>query len=170
MIVGWYWRTRKRLLDLRDSASSLHEISIEDLAAALAQLNRWGGRVPVPYNVARHSVDTVRLARADGASREIQYECLMHDVTEAFVGDVCAPIKAALPDLRDLERNLRARLAPRWCLALVEPPVVHEYDQMAAKAELEYVRSDRAQAQDWRESRDLFVRWYYELAPRDAPR
>jgi len=145
-------------------------VPIEYIATALAQINRWGGRMAVPYNVARHSLDTVRLARLAGESRQIQYECLMHDASEAFVGDVVAPVKAELPAFKALEQQVRGQLAPVFGFSTFEPRIVHAYDLEARAHEYAYLCSGRARDELWRESRDRFLAAYMRLAPADAPR
>lgn len=161
MIVAW----GARLVDL----DNLPALRPYDLAAALAQINRWGGRMLVPYSVARHSIDCARLAREAGEPRWVQYECLMHDATEALVGDLPSPIKAHMPGYIDLEARVRAQLAHVYALEPVEPDAVRAYDLAAREREHAYLRGSPRE-EPWRESRDRWYAWYLRLAPAGVPR
>jgi hypothetical protein len=66
------------------------DFDIHDIAHALAAVNRFNGHTRLPYSVAEHSV-------------HVSYECcamfaldgLLHDASEAYLGDVCRPLKQA---------------------------------------------------------------------------
>lgn len=139
VVLGWWHPDgRETLFDLREIPWT--EISVEDIALALAKLNRWGGRVPVPYSVAEHSVDCLHLARRAGEPVEVQRECLLHDVAEAFLGDVPSPLKAALPRYLEFETLVQAQVNHRFDLGHhgVE---VKRYDVAARERELARARA-----------------------------
>lgn len=68
---------------------------IQDIAYALAHLNRYTGHVG-RYSVAEHSVRVARALRAEGADNGTQKAGLMHDAHETYCGDVASPIKHVL--------------------------------------------------------------------------
>lgn len=74
----------------------LSEMTLRDLAAMLAKVNRFGGATFKPYSVAQHSVFVSRLVQAQGGTRAAQMWGLMHDAHEAFTGDIPTPVKKAL--------------------------------------------------------------------------
>jgi len=65
------------------------------LAFAIAHANRYAGHGGI-YSVAEHSVLGTRALQDQGHGRGIQAGFLLHDLHEAVVGDVSAPVKAAL--------------------------------------------------------------------------
>lgn len=77
------------------------EVDAHDIAQALANLCRFGGRCRAFYSVAQHSVWVAdycaRLWPGDSA---LHLHALMHDAAEAYVGDVVSPLKPAVHVLR----------------------------------------------------------------------
>jgi hypothetical protein len=65
------------------------DIRIEDVAHGLACINRFGGHLAEPYNVAQHSLIVSDLCE------ERPLWALLHEVAEALsgLGDVCGPTK-----------------------------------------------------------------------------
>lgn len=69
------------------------EIDIKDIARGLAMKCRYGGHVTRFYSVAEHSVHVSRNVPA-----EHRRQGLLHDATEAYLGDMIRPLKYQ-PDL-----------------------------------------------------------------------
>jgi hypothetical protein len=69
---------------------------IEEIAHALAQINRFTGHARRPYSVAEHSLLVAAIAASEGATPIAQLAALLHDAHEAYAGDVASPIKWAL--------------------------------------------------------------------------
>lgn len=63
------------------------DVSILDIAHHLSNICRFGGACSPFYSVAQHSVITSQLAR------KYPRLALMHDATEAYVGDIVRPLK-----------------------------------------------------------------------------
>jgi hypothetical protein len=66
-------------------------IRIDDIAAALSKICRFGGQTNAFYSVAQHSVLVAALA-----PEKLKREGLMHDAAEAYLGDVIKPLKVML--------------------------------------------------------------------------
>jgi len=75
------------------------DITVEDVAHKLAQVNRFGGSTDYPYSVAQHAVFVAERLRRQGASGRLQQLGLHHDDAEAFLGDIPRPWKAMLGDV-----------------------------------------------------------------------
>ncbi len=74
-------------------------ICFEDVAIPLSNICRFGGQIEEFYSVAEHSVNCAKMAEDDGLSKEVRLACLLHDATEAFLGDVIRPLKKILAPL-----------------------------------------------------------------------
>lgn len=88
------------------------DIVIEDIAQGLSRTSRYYGatRGDVGYTVAQHSV----LASHLGAP-EHRLALLLHDASEAYVGDVISPLKKLLGQTyRDIEDRIMVAVASRF--------------------------------------------------------
>jgi hypothetical protein len=83
-------------------------ITLYDIAHALSRAPRWAGHTDIPWTVAEHSILVAELYRIESndTDPEVYRGLLLHDATEAFLADLPSPIKALLPDYRDLETTL----------------------------------------------------------------
>lgn len=72
--------------------------NIEDIAHALANICRWTGHTSRFYSVAEHCIRAAAIAPP-----ECKLHVLMHDATEAYLGDVATPLKQLLPEYSHLE-------------------------------------------------------------------
>jgi hypothetical protein len=71
-------------------------VVLDDVAHALANLNRYTGHTGYAYSVAQHSVAVSRYLEITGAPLIIQLAGLLHDAHEAYFGDISAPMKEFL--------------------------------------------------------------------------
>ena len=97
-------------------------VAIEDIAHALARICRWTGHVESFYSVGEHSLHVCEqvlaaTAELDDAERaRCGLWALLHDASEAYIGDVSTPLKrylrgTALQSIYDqLERTMCLRL------------------------------------------------------------
>jgi hypothetical protein len=63
------------------------QLDIRDIARALAKRCRFGGHCRVFYSVAQHSVIVSELVEQRGGDVEDVFAALMHDASEAYLGD-----------------------------------------------------------------------------------
>jgi uncharacterized protein len=68
-----------------------------DIARALANQCRFGGHCRVFYSVAQHSVLVSQVVEQRGGDAEDAFAALMHDATEAYLGDMPHPLKHRSP-------------------------------------------------------------------------
>lgn len=80
-------------------------ININDIAHALANLCRFTGHTREFYSVAQHSVIVSHLVAPEHALR-----ALLHDASEAYIGDLSSPLKSQSPSYCEIERNLQAKI------------------------------------------------------------
>lgn len=124
-----------------------------DIIRALANVCRWGGACTPFYSVAEHSVWVAREASKsaaswapDSAKRPLFAYALLHDASEAYLGDVRWPIKV-LPEFafyRAAESRLQREIHVAFGLDADAPEWVHReidrFDKLEAVRErAEYV-------------------------------
>jgi hypothetical protein len=86
-------------------------VLIEDIAHALAHINRFTGHTSQPWSVGQHSLLVYALALWHTASPAAHRAALLHDAHEAYVGDVSSPIKCALgPAWAAFEERIEKRV------------------------------------------------------------
>ena len=204
--MSWIQTISGVAFDLVDSVKQ--EYRIEDIAHALSNLCRFNGHTREFYSVAQHSVlvsYTVELAVFD-QQEQIPIESrggpeaveelriaglwgLLHDASEAYLGDVTSPLKTALRktpfDVSTYDR-LEAQIMSGVCLAFglppVQPALVREMDlRILATERRDVMRANCAR--DWQlryeplpgvsiepcrpgPARDLFLHRFAELTPR----
>jgi hypothetical protein len=99
------------------------EIFIDDIAASLSKLCRFGGHTRRFYSVAEHCVHV-----ANAAWPQIALDALLHDASEAYLSDVIRPIKPFLSNYREIEERLEAAIAERFRLDWPMPAEIKRLD------------------------------------------
>ncbi|NIG98874.1 MAG: HD family hydrolase [Serratia symbiotica] len=103
--------------------ATVNDIEIEDIATALSHLCRFCGHLPEFYSVAQHSVLCSQLVPPMFA-----FEALMHDAAEVYYHDIPAPLKALLPDYRQIEAFVDELIRFQFNLSLTFSPDVKYAD------------------------------------------
>lgn len=111
-----------------------YRFDIEVIAHALSNICRYGGHSNRFYSVAEHSVLVSRVVPP-----ELALCGLLHDASEAFVGDMPSPLKAMCQSYRTIENRVQAAIANSFGLPYPFPPEVHLADKMLYKAEREQI-------------------------------
>jgi|SRR6185503_15916877 len=105
------------------------DVLIEDIAHALSRLCRWVGHVPVEqYSVGLHSMHVCDLV---GPNLNHQLAALLHDASEAYLGDIAKPVKVLLPDYKVAENRLMACISQALGFEFPLPEIVHQADAAA---------------------------------------
>lgn len=101
------------------------DIDIKDIARALSLTNRFGGHTQFAYSVAQHSILVASKASPANALR-----ALMHDATEAYLGDIPRPIKRApqMAGYAEMEAAVERAICARFDLPC--PLVNDEIDSL----------------------------------------
>ncbi len=85
-------------------------IDILDIAHALSMQCRFAGHCKRFYSVAEHSVHVFRLLSRQGHYSDLLKAALLHDASEAYLGDVTRPLKLQLAEYRDIEAQVQAAI------------------------------------------------------------
>jgi hypothetical protein len=118
----------------------VEDIFIEDIAASLSKLNRFTGYTSRTYTVAEHC-----LLGLDYLPAWERFEYLMHDASEAYLGDVSGPLKSLkeMDGYNVLECRWMFAIAERFGLKKKTPGGVKLTDQRMLLTEMRDLRGRR---------------------------
>jgi 5'-deoxynucleotidase YfbR-like HD superfamily hydrolase len=105
-------------------------IHLEDIAHGLAYQCRFNGQTSEFYSIAQHS-----LMVADIVPPELRFAALLHDASEAYLGDVVKPLKALLPNYKDIELRVEKMIAAHFGIADMFDPRIKQADMIALATE-----------------------------------
>jgi hypothetical protein len=92
------------------SNPSAESIDIIDIAHHLSYICRWNGAVKKYLSVAEHCCRGAEVAKA-----EHKFDVLMHDASEAYLGDVTSPLKRLLGKVyKDLEERFMKVISEKY--------------------------------------------------------
>lgn len=99
------------------------DICIGDIAEALSKLCRYNGHIREFYSVAQHSVILSYLVPEEDA-----LTALLHDATEAYVGDMVRPLKSLFPEFSEIEHKIWEVIAQKYHLKTEFPASIKDHD------------------------------------------
>jgi len=123
-------------------APRFEDIYILDIAHALAMSCRFNGHSRDFYSIAQHSVHVSEWLMKNVGTNATEKLMLakwglLHDASEAYIPDMCAPIKPFFPSFRTVESYLLIAIAQRFGLPWPIPDVVKYADKAVLKSEVD---------------------------------
>lgn len=110
-------------------APTTSDFTIDDIAHGLANICRYSGQCKRFYSVAEHSLLVSEVARG------FEFEALLHDAAEAFLGDITRPLKQLLPEFKRIEKDVELAILDRFGVPAPLPPQVKHADLRVLAAE-----------------------------------
>jgi hypothetical protein len=107
-----------------------------DIAHALSLICRYGGHVRSYYSVSEHCV-----LMSEAVAPEHALWALLHDATEAYVGDMVRPLKHAMPAYREAEDRLMLAICDRFGIGYTCPAEVKAADNRILRDERDALMS-----------------------------
>lgn len=108
-------------------------ICIEDIAHGLSNVCRFAGQISEFYSVASHSICV-----SNNVLKEHRLQALLHDASEAYLGDMPSPIKRMFPDYKNVEKNLMLVISEKFGINHILHPDVKESDKKVLQIEWEW--------------------------------
>jgi 5'-deoxynucleotidase YfbR-like HD superfamily hydrolase len=102
------------------------QLDADDIARALANQCRFGGHCRTFYSIAQHSVIVSELVEQRGGAVEDVFAALMHDASEAYLGDMPHPLKHRSPlgeAFKEAERHLEHALREHFGIKADVPEI-----------------------------------------------
>ena len=115
------------------------QIVITDISHGLAYKGHFGGQTPQFFSIAQHSLLVVDLlpSRWRNHKPEIALAALLHDASEAYIGDMIKPLKIHLPKFSEIEDKITRVIFKRCSIDLRYLKTIKEYDKKAQQIEFD---------------------------------
>lgn len=127
------------------------DIRIQDIAHALSNACRFAGHTKKFYSVAQHSVIVSCIV-----PEEFALVGLLHDATEAYIGDMTRPLKNLNPTFCELEHKIWTVIADRYGLSYEIPSIVKRADNIALVTEKrDLMPRDKDGSEEWSWTRGI---------------
>lgn len=127
----------RTLFPLHDPKPS--DVLFDDISHSLARICRYTGHTDRHYSVAEHSLLVARRVLRMTGDLEKAYAGLMHDAAEAYVGDICRPLKNTSPDLEKaldaVENRVWGAITLKFGFPYNLPKEIHEADDFLYRVE-----------------------------------
>jgi len=146
-----------------------YPIKIEDIAHGLAFTCRFRGFTSRYYSVAQHSYNVSVLLEAWGYPIRVQLAGLLHDASEAYMGDMPTPHKEQFAEFTDIEKHLQNVIFARFGLERHNRFPVHDADHLMLHEEAKVLLPTPTWAKEQPEARPDVVdlsSWGCEMARR----
>lgn len=132
------WITTKSGVPMRVHSLDAKDFNLDDIAHGLSQICRFTGQSKRFYSVAQHSCLVADLVYNNTKDVELAKSALLHDATEAYLGDIPGPFKKLCPGYEMLERSFGEKIQDRFKLKYeFSHPEIKKADVALLLAEME---------------------------------
>lgn len=119
------------------------QIDIRDIARGLAYKAHFGGQTPFYFSIAQHSTLVVQLMiEGQEFDPNMLMLGLLHDASEAYIGDMVKPLKVYLSDFKKYEDRLTEVICEKFELKFDRLYEIKPFDVMAQHFEYETFYKD----------------------------
>lgn len=110
-------------------------IDIIDIAKGLAYKAHFAGQTPFYFSIAQHSVLVYNLMKEKIRDEKMLLFALLHDASEAYIGDMVKPLKNHLPFFREIEDKLMEVICEKYGLDFSRILEIKKYDLISQDLE-----------------------------------
>lgn len=124
---------------------SIDDIDLLDIAHGLSMVCRYGGHVAAHYSVAEHSLNVAAQLQRMYQEPELTIAGLMHDASEAYIGDMVRPLKHStqLEAFRTVEHRLEQVIGAKFNLRFAADPRIKQIDNEILPWEMAMIRDSK---------------------------
>ena len=105
---------------------NIDEVDIKDISHSLALQCRFNGHCENFYSIAQHSVLVSKLVPKDQA-----LAALLHDASEAYIGDIIRPLKKFLPKFKKIELKIEKVIFEKFGVKNANQEEIKKADNIA---------------------------------------
>ncbi|MGV6851375.1 MAG: HD family hydrolase [bacterium] len=115
-------------LQLEVNQPKISQICIEDIAHGLSQICRFAGQCSHFYSVAQHSVFV-----SQHVPKKDALKALLHDASEAYMGDLHSGLKKIIPQYKVIEDRLLEVIYKKFNLSIqpLKPGTIKHADELS---------------------------------------
>ena len=143
----------------------IDNIHLEDIAHGLAYQCRFNGQTSAFFSIAQHS-----LIVANVAPPELRLAALLHDASEAYLGDVVKPLKVLLPNYKELEARVEHSIAQAFGLPFLCNDAIKRADMISLATEKRDLMPHSAEDWSYLEGFDPLPEPIEPMSPETAKR
>lgn len=153
------------LIDLLNPTVDM--INIDDIARGLAYKGHFGGMTPFYFSIAQHSTLVHELMLCKFMhNKQMLLLGLLHDASEAYIGDMVKPLKVHLNEFCEIEDRLMKVICEKFDVDYEMLSLVKPYDKEAQELEFQTFFEGAAhvisQTPDY--SKRIFLRTFARLS------
>ncbi len=113
-------------------------VDIEDIARGLAYKAHFGGQSPEFFSIAQHSLIVCRKMEEYGiVDPDLLLLGLLHDASEAYIGDMIKPLKVHLPLFCEVENKIMNTICEKFRLDYNKLYFIKQFDVQTQMMEYE---------------------------------
>lgn len=115
---------------------NVDDIDIIDIISGLSKKPHYSGQTNDFFSISQHSIYVSRLIECDSPrDYKLQLAGLLHDASEAYLGDMVSPIKSYLPTFKVIEDRLQECIFEKYNLDVELMKKIKPYDKYVLKLE-----------------------------------
>lgn len=122
-------------------------IDIHDISNGLANKGHFAGQTPWYFSIAEHSTLVVDYLSSDHKltkrTRNLYLAAILHDASEAYIGDMVKPLKVLIPAFKEVEDKITKAIFKRYNVPFHLLATIKQYDISAQQLEAECFFSGR---------------------------
>jgi hypothetical protein len=112
-------------------------IRIEDIVKGLSFKGHFAGQTPQFFSIAQHCLLTLALVPEElkRENPQLALAALLHDASEAYIGDMVKPLKVHIPFFKEVEDRIMVCIFERYELDINLMKEIKPYDIQAQQIE-----------------------------------